>query len=423
MPAVVSGSPLEALSRKELVGLGLEYMLAPYFTSRGIMPPLVKRLGLEATTPLIIDEWMGASPVYTARMRRLMGIEGDGVTAIIKALQLDVGFVHQFMDVGYAVEDEQHATFWLNHCGALVDTEPFGEGAVVRMCHHIEDPTFDATAIATNPRAQIRPLHRPPRVPAGRLPHCHWTIAIDPSHPAVVEAEITRRVRALPIASLPNEMPADREPGGWRDYRGALDPEFRLSRLSQGALVAVMREFQMQMHLLIASSDLVVADQVGRADAAAALAAQWAGVGWIVSERLRAWRGVAAGGELSNRQLAELIALHPCLPPGARIRTEGASERRLEVELTLPEALRDRDARGWVGLLVQGERRGIEGVVQGLSPQASVRDFAPTPAGCSFAVELEPAREPATAPAEAQIIRMTGAAAWQFREPALADAR
>ena len=32
-----------------------------------------------------------------------MGIDGDDVNAIIKALQLDVGFVHQYMDVAYKV--------------------------------------------------------------------------------------------------------------------------------------------------------------------------------------------------------------------------------------------------------------------------------------------------------------------------------
>ena len=45
-----------------------------------------------------------------------------------------------------------------------------GPDYVRSMCHDIEDPTFDATAVATNPRAQVRPVHRPPRMPAGRTP-------------------------------------------------------------------------------------------------------------------------------------------------------------------------------------------------------------------------------------------------------------
>ena len=155
---------------------------------------------------------MGASPVYTGRMRRLMQIEGDGVDAIIKALQLDVGFPHQYMDVGWKLIDARHAEFWLRHCGALMDVEPHGEKRVIGMCHTIEDPTFDATAFATNPRARIRPLHRPPRVPADRKPHCHWTIEIDPANEPVQAIAQTRAVAALPLARVPNEREPERAP-------------------------------------------------------------------------------------------------------------------------------------------------------------------------------------------------------------------
>ncbi|MDN5745822.1 MAG: hypothetical protein L0H31_11945, partial [Nocardioidaceae bacterium] len=96
-------------------------------------------------------------------------------------LQLDIGAPPQFMDFRYTVHDRWHGEFRLDHCGALMDVEPMGPDYVRGMCHDIEDPTFDATAIATNPHAQVRPIHRPPRVPADRAPHCAWTVAIDPS--------------------------------------------------------------------------------------------------------------------------------------------------------------------------------------------------------------------------------------------------
>ena len=51
-----------------------------------------------------------------------------------------------------------------------MDVEPMGDEYVTAMCHDIEDPTFDATALATNPHAQVRPVHRPPRRPADRTP-------------------------------------------------------------------------------------------------------------------------------------------------------------------------------------------------------------------------------------------------------------
>jgi hypothetical protein len=114
------------------------------------------------------------------------------------------------------------------------------------MCHRIEDPTFDATAVATNPRTHVRPGHRPPRTPADRYPHCHWTIAIEPDVEPVVEEALTLEVGRLPLARVANERPADDDPGGWRSYAGAFDPEFQLDRPSQGALAAVLAEFALQ---------------------------------------------------------------------------------------------------------------------------------------------------------------------------------
>src|SRR5256885_1695107 len=167
---------LGELPREQLIPVVLEYMMVGHLIDRALMPQVAVRAGVDAVDDVAIDEWLGASPTYTARMQRLMGIEGDDVGAIMKGLQLDVGFVHQYMGVSYELSDDRHGAFWLNHCGALMDVEPHGEARVVGMCHHIEDPTFDGTAVATNPRARIRPIHRPPRVPADREPHCHWTI-------------------------------------------------------------------------------------------------------------------------------------------------------------------------------------------------------------------------------------------------------
>ena len=87
------------------------------------------------------------------------------MSTIFKGLQLDVGFPHQFLDVGYDLHDERNGEFWLRSCGALADVIPMGEEFVHGMCHDIEDPTFDATAVATEPRARVRPIHRPPGVP------------------------------------------------------------------------------------------------------------------------------------------------------------------------------------------------------------------------------------------------------------------
>src|SRR5262249_9606354 len=158
---------------------------------------------------------------------------------------------------GHRLIDRDHAEFWLAHCGALMDTEPHGEEQVFGMCHTIEDPTFDATALATNPRARIRPIHRPPRTPADRHPHCHWTTTLDGATEPVGPIPLTERVAALPLATGPNPRPG-RGDGGRSDYGGPFDPAFRLADLSSGALAAVAREFQVQAHLLMCSSELTL---------------------------------------------------------------------------------------------------------------------------------------------------------------------
>src|SRR5262249_12066062 len=223
--------------------------------------------------------------------------------------------------------------------------------------HHIEDPTFDATAFATNPRARIRPIHRPPRVPAARQPHCHWTITIDAANSPVSAAEHTARVAALPLAAVPNPRPPDREPGGWPDYRRPFDPEFRLSQLSHGTLVAVTCEFAVQSHLLSCSAELALAARYGEPAAREMIASQWVGSSWVASERLARALGLQ---ERDAAAVAAVLLVHPSLPPGFARGIEVDGER---VRVTLrPErdALLDPAHPGWLGLAVRGEARGLE---------------------------------------------------------------
>jgi hypothetical protein len=401
---------LADLSRAELARLGREYMLYGHLHDRALMPQVGLRLGGgREIEPLSIAEWKGASPNYTRRMKRLMGIGGDDVSAIVKALQLDVGFPHEYMDVRFEIRDARHAEFRLNHCGALMDVEPRGEGAVVMMCHRIEDPTFDATAVATNPRARVRPVHRPPRTPAGRHPHCHWTIAIEPDVEPVIEEPLTLHVGRLPLARVANERPADREPGGWRDYAGAFDPEFRLERLSQGALVAVLREFSLQSHLLAASADLHLCQRHDRGVVREVLANQWAGANWVGAERLAAALGLTGGGV---EAVARVLALHPALPPGVAAELELKGERGARLALSGPRELLDAGAPGWLGLLAAGEARPIEAIAQAVDARARVRAGPDH----TFAIELDPRAEPAPQPQSAALTKLSTVAAWRFRD-------
>jgi hypothetical protein len=115
------------------------------------------------------------------------------------------------------------------------------------MCHAIEDPTFDATAVATNPRAR-RPVHRP-RMPADRVPHCRWEVFIDPAADPVREIPLTGRVRTSRLANLPIEpITATRAAN---DYAGPFVPDFHLATCR--TTPSQLRELSIQNHLLARS--------------------------------------------------------------------------------------------------------------------------------------------------------------------------
>ena len=196
------GFDYEDLSKEALVRLVREYGLIVHLLDRSMCAAIGIKYGAEAVKELAIEEWAGASPVYGDRLRQIMNVEGDGVSAIFKVLQLDPGFPHHYMDVHYELVDETHGYFELAYCGALMDAEPFGDAMVTNMCHHIEDGTFDVTAQAVNPKAHIRHVHRPPRVPGDRVPHCRWEIVIEDETHTLPEKDITKITRMTTAATF-----------------------------------------------------------------------------------------------------------------------------------------------------------------------------------------------------------------------------
>jgi len=404
------------LSRAALARLGREYMMVGHLIDRALMPQVAGHLGALGIERVAIDEWMGASPVYTGRMRRAMGITGDDVPAIMKALQLDVGAPHQYMDFRFAVESPTRGTFWLQHCGALLDVEPFGEKQVFSMCHTIEDPTFDATATATNPRARIRPIHRPPRVPADRMPHCHWTIEIDPSAAPIPEVPITARVRRSRLAQLAVPHPPDLEPGGRRDYAAAFDPDFQLEDLSHGTLVMLCAEFLVQSHLIVRAAHLVITDRSERAKADADLAAQWTGVARVAAERVRRALGVA-GDDMAS--ILKTLQLGPSFPaPYARAGFALVDARRGHVWLHDCDALREAEPAGWLALVDGRELPALDAAVQAVNPRARCRRIEPRgDARHAWEITIDEHAAPAPDPEAAKLVRLSTSADFRFRVP------
>ncbi len=354
-------SRFASLSRDELAVLLPELLLIGQLIDRSGMAWCIAAFGREEMAQIAIDEWAASSPVYTRRMQKALGYEGDDIITIFKGLQLDIGAPPQFMDFRYTVHDRWNGEFHLDHCGALMDVEPMGDDYVKAMCHDIEDPTFDATAVATNPKAQVRPIHRPPRVPVDRNPHCAWTVKIDPSHPdAPIHPELATVAATRAASVVLDGIVAGG--GGMDAYDGPLLADLDFADFSHSALVRMADEVCVQMHLLVLSFRIAVDKRAEDAESADKIATkQLIGIAGIAAERIRAALEIEPTVEGALR----VAELHPLFNPAAYVDAS--------VEETLTVRAGDAQADGgWLGLVGPGRTAPLEALVQAVHPQFSV---------------------------------------------------
>jgi hypothetical protein len=359
----VTGSRYARLSRQELSALVPELLLVGHMIDRSGMAWCITEFGREEMVQIAIEEWAGASPIYTRRMQRALNYEGDDVPTIFKGLQLDIGAPPQFMDFRYTIHDRWHGEFQLDHCGALLDVEPMGDEYVFGMCHTIEDPTFDATAVATNPRAQMRPIHRPPRVPADRQPHCAWTVVIDESHPEAQSIPALAIVRQTRAATWELD-PIDRSDEGQADYSGPLLSDFDFEAFSHSALVRMADEVCLQMHLLYLSFAVAVrARAANDAQAVDVCTRGLTGLAGLASERIH--RALQLPGEIEGTR--RVLELHPLLNPAGYVVAETAQNR-----LTVHRSPAHDDA-AWISLCSPESVQPLQAIATAVDPRIEVR--------------------------------------------------
>ncbi|WP_183098915.1 hypothetical protein [Nocardioides pelophilus] len=370
------------LSRADLAVLVPELLLMGQLIDRSGMAWCISEFGREEMLQVAIEEWAAASPIYTRRMQRALGyapaVPGQGdVVTIFKGLQLDIGAPPQFMDFRYTVHDPRNGEFRLDHCGALMDVEPMGTDYVKGMCHDIEDPTFDATAIASHPKAQVRPIHRPPRSPdaqaADSRPHCAWTVIIDDSYPdaqGIPALAVNERTRAASLELAPID-PADEGAG---DYAGPLLGDLDFSAFSHSALVRIADEVCLQMHLLDRAFAIAVESRSESTEQLTRIRRQQltgaAGVGAL---RIARALGISRDEEGARR----LLAIHPLLNPAAYVDADLdlAADPAAEIVVRRSPA---HDDGAWISLCGPGWTQALAAVVQVLDPHL---DVEVTPAG------------------------------------------
>jgi hypothetical protein len=239
------------------------------------------------------------------------------------------------------------------------------------MCHDIEDPTFDGTAIATNPLARMRPVHRPPRlVMDNSKPHCEWNVFIDHDAEPLTEPAVTTMMRGSKLAQVVIARPENREAGGMDFYTGPVFEQLQLELLSHAALVVVCKEIAIQNHLLINSLMIAIAEKYGT-DAAHKIAEfQMTGSGWVMSNRLRDWLGCTSGIDA----IIDVCAVHPAFQPceyhAIKIEKTGANSASFQLQ-DCPALQENAEySFGWFAALQRGQTAGLEAIMKGVDPRA-----------------------------------------------------
>ncbi len=408
MRAVEAGESFAALSRSDLAALVPELLLCGQLIDRSGMAHLISAFGREGMTEVAIEEWQASSPWYTRRMQRALRFEGDDVVTIFKGMQLDIGAPPQFMDFRYRVHDRDHGEFRLDHCGALMDVEPLGDAYVTAMCHEIEDPTFDATALATNPHVQVRPIHRPPRSPADRHPHCAWTVTIDPSHvpPAVApHTEALGRTVAVAVEL----SPVDREGEGRHDYSGPLLSDLRFGEFSKSALVRIAEEVCLQHHMLALGFLMGVRKRTDEQSALELARKQLTGIAGLTAERIRRVLDLPATFD----GLATVLDVHPLLAPRQYVERVLCDDGGA-LELRIGRRGGAATDGAWPTLIDADHLGALDALVRGVDPHFSTRVVSEDED--ALVVEIVRDEHPAKECAEVAVTRFSSGSSFEFRD-------
>lgn len=399
----MTGSRYASLTRDELAVLVPELLLIGHMIDRSGMAWCIQAFGRDGMEQVAIEEWSGASPVYTQRIQRALNFVGNDVPTIFKGMQFDIGSPPQFMDFRFIVHNRWDGEFWLNSCGALLDVEPLGDEFVFGMCHTIEDPTFDATAVATNPKAQCRPIHRPPRVPTDQHPHCAWTVKIDESFPPVQGIPALDVVRRSRAAGWELD-PIDAEDEGQSDYTGPLLDDVDFTAFSHSALVRLADEVCLQMHLLYLSFAIAVRARAGD-DAALATS--------VGTRQLTGLAGLAAGRlhralNLSPDRAGALrvFELHPLFNPAGYV-TADIEGGRVHVQ----PGPAHQDA-SWISLCTPGSVAPLQAIATAVDPHLQV---VVTGTDTDWTAELVASDTALAELPEVSVAKVSGGATFQFK--------
>jgi hypothetical protein len=185
---------------------------------------------------------------------------------------------------------------------------------------------------------------------------------------------------------------------------------FKLRDLSSGALAAAAREFQMQSHLLMASTDLALREHFDAATVQRILSESWLAASWMAAERLQ--RAVDLGSGAAG--VAAALRLTPMLPPGC-VRDVAVDGDELSCTLrAIDPRLFDAAHPGWCGALAQGDSAAFEGTARSFGREATDVTITVDGAAAHAVMRLEPTRPDVAEPDAVALARIGLVGRWTF---------
>ena len=165
------------LSREQLAILVPELLLIGQMIDRSGMAWCISNFGREEMLQIAIEEWTGASPIYTKRMQRALKLRGRRH--------------HRRSSRACNSTSARRRSSWTSATPCTTAGTASSTSTTAARCSTSSRwaRTTSAACATTSrtrpstrppspptPRRRSGPIHRPPRVPADRHPHCAWTV-------------------------------------------------------------------------------------------------------------------------------------------------------------------------------------------------------------------------------------------------------
>ncbi|NND68977.1 MAG: hypothetical protein HKN19_15410, partial [Halioglobus sp.] len=280
---------LEDFEHELLAEYGRDIMLANHIHDRSGLLPVVVKFGMEAQTEIACDEWMSASPIYNQRNRQFLSIEGDEVAVALKGLQVDIGAPHNYLNFHYEVVSATEGFFWTSTCGPfnhVYNMSGGDEELQTQICHHMEDPTFDATVMAVHPQMRCRAVFRPPVAEIPATGPCRWRVFISDEIGLAEDCPNLAHTSATLAARFEFDRPEETG-DGLADYNGPFKRDFCLEDLAHGTLAVLCREFMLDVFLLNYACHYAIGERHGEEHLAEMAQEQYHHLAPITVHRLR----------------------------------------------------------------------------------------------------------------------------------------